>query len=57
MNWEEFVTNVQKGQVDLDVLNHVIRMYELYKNASPELQVMVEHLLEEGSSQEAIPQD
>ena len=57
MNWEEFVGNVQKGQVDLDELNHVIRMYELYKNSSPELQVMVEHLLEEGSSREATQQD
>ena len=57
MNWDEFVNNVQKGQVDLDELNHVIKMYELYKNSSPELQVMVEHLLEEGSSQEATQQD
>ena len=57
MNWNEFVDNVQKGQVDLDELNHVIRMYELYKNSSPELQVMVEHLLEEGSSTTATQQD
>lgn len=57
MNWNEFVDGVQKGQVDLDELNHAIKMYELYKNASPELQAMVEHLLEEGSSQGAIQQD
>lgn len=57
MTWDEFVNNVQAGQVDLDELNHVIKMYELYKNSSPELQSMVEHLLEEGSSQEATQQD
>lgn len=57
MKWDEFVNNVQAGQVDLDELNHVIKMYELYKSSNPELQAMVDHLLEEGSSQEATQQD
>lgn len=57
MGWDDFVENVTQGQVDLDEMSHAIKMYELYKNANPKVQEMVQYLLEEGNSRGANPQD
>lgn len=57
MGWDDFVSDVTSGQVDLDEMSHAIKMYELYKNSSPKVQEMVQYLLEEGNSRGANPQD
>ena len=57
MGWDDFVQDVTKGRVDLDEMNHAIKMYELYKNSSLKVQEMVQYLLEEGNSRGANPQD
>lgn len=57
MGWEDFVDDVQQGQVDLDVLSHAMHMYELYKKSTPKVQEMIEYLLDEGNSSKASQQD
>lgn len=57
MGWEDFVDDVQHGQVDLDDLSHALHMYELYKKSTPKVQSMVEYLLDEGNSSKASQQD
>lgn len=57
MGWEDFVDDVQKGNVDIDDLQHAIDMYRKYKGVKSEVKNMVDYLLETGFEIETNRQD